>query len=313
MNQVKESSRVQGLLLALWVGVGMFVLGGCTPEKAAALRNAAVLFRSDANTAVQGIRELMDAEIAPPQRSDAAKTDDFVKNIMALPKTYALTATVIEQASDPNSVKLSAQGIADRDATFEKLQAQYGAFAAMFDDLERGSFLAKDKVAKTKQYAVALTSQMVNMTKSFASTAPQLVQERTAIITKMNKVRGDPTLSADQQRQQLAELKESWEKLMADESALQQGVVEKCLRAASSGQAVLQMIEGYNKFSVDDLSKMGEAMLTTGEQISGRNLSSLKGQNEQILAFLNSNPDYKAFLQTGLDGVSDRVSAGVVK
>jgi len=291
----------------------MFVLGGCTPEKAAALRSAAVLFRSDAGIAIQGIRGLMDAEIAPPQRSDAARTDEFVRNLLSLPKGYPLTAAVIEQLSDPDSVKLSAQGLADRNATFDRLQEQYEAFAAMFDDLERGSFLAKDKVAKTRMYAVELTGQMANMAKSFASNPPQLIQERTQIISKMNKVQGDTTLPADQQRQQLVELKENWDKLMAEEATLQQGVVEKCLRAASSGQTVLKMIDGYNSLSIDELSKMGEGILTVGEQISGKNLSSMKAKNEQILGFLNSNPDYKALLQTGVDAASNRVTASAAK
>lgn len=305
---LKEPVMCRGAHLAMWVFPAMLFLAGCTPEKAGALRNAANIFRSNSENAVQAIRELMDSEVAAPPRSDAARVDEFVTSIMSLPKDTALSGEVVELASDPYAVQLSAQERGARHETLEKVQKQYAAFAAMFDDLDRGSFLAKNKVAKTKQYAVALTAQMAGLATSFSQQPPRFIQKRASIISKIDVVRKDDRLSAEQQRQQLAELKGSWDQLVAEEVLLQRSVVEKCFLAAASGQTVLQMIDAYNKLSVDELGKMGESILAAGEQLSGRNLASIKTQNEKILGYLNTNPEYKILLQPAIESISSQTA-----
>lgn len=304
----KEPGTGRGLCLAMWVFPAMLLLAGCTPEKAGALRSAAYLFRSNSGSAIQAIRDLMDSEIAAPPRSDAAKADEFVKNILSLPKDTALSGEVIGLASDPYAVQLSAQERGERDATIERVQKQYAAFASMFDDLDRGSFLAKDKVARTKQYAVALTVQMASLATSFSQQPPRFIQKRALLISKMEAVRKNTGLSSEQQRQQLAELKGSWDQLAAEEGLLQRSVVEKCSLAAASGQTVLQMIDSYNKLSVDELGRMGESILAAGEQLSGRNLASIRAQNEKVLGYLNANPEYKLLLQPALESLSSRTA-----
>lgn len=304
----KEPGTCRRVCLAMWVFPAMLLLAGCTPEKAGALRSAAYLFRSNSAGAVQAIQDLMDSEVAAPPRSDAARADEFVKNILSLPKDTALSGEVIGLASDPYAVQLSAQERGARDATLERVQKQYEAFASMFDDLDRGSFLAKDKVAKTKTYAVALTAQMASLATSFSQQPPRFIQKRASIISKMEAVRKDARLSAEQQRQELAELKGSWDQLVAEEVLLQRSVVEKCFLAAASGQTVLQMIDAYNKLSVDELGKMSESILAAGEQISGRNLASIRTQNEKVVGYLNANPEYKLLLKPALESISSRTA-----
>ncbi len=304
----KEPVMCRGAYFAMWIFPTVLLLAGCTPEKATALRDAANQFRSNAVSAVQSIRELMDSEIAPPSRSDAAKTEEFVNSILSMPKDTALNSEVVELASDPYAVQLSAQELGARQEALQKVQKQYETFAAMFDDLDRGSFLAKDKVAKTKQYAVALTAQMANLAASFNQQPPRFIQKRAALVSQMEAVRKEAGLSAEQQRQQLTELKGSWDQLLADETRMQRSVVERCSLAAASGQIVLQMIDSYSKLSVDELGRMGDSILTAGEQVTGRSMASIKTQNERVLGYLNTNPEYKALLKPALDGISSRVA-----
>lgn len=306
MNRSENSVTGRAVFLAIWIFPAMLSFSGCTPEKAGALRNAALLFRSDARAAVHAVRELMDSEIASPQRSDAAKTEEFVKSIMSLSKDDVLSSEVIELASDPYAIKLSAQELRARQEALDKIQKQYDVFGSMFDDLERGSFLARGKVATTKQYAVALTGQMANLADFFTQKPPRFIQKRAALMADIDAIRKDAGISVEQRRQRLAEMKGSWEQLLSDEAVLQHNVVEKCSRAAASGQIVLQMIDVYNKLSVDELSKLGESIATIGEQISGRSLASMKAQNEKVLGYLNSNPEYKVLLQPALDGVASK-------
>lgn len=307
MNQTNKPTACRGAFLAMSIIPSMLFLAGCTPEKAAALRNAALIFRSDAGTAVHAVRELLDSEIASPRRSDSAKTEEFVKSIMSMSKDDALSSEVVELASDPYAIQLSAQELQARQETINKIRKQYEAFASMFDNLERGSFLARDKVAITKQYAVVLTAQMANLATSFSQKPTRFIQKRAALIANMDATRKDVGLSAEQRRQRLAEMKGSWDQLLSDEAALRQDVVEKCSRAAAAGQAVLQMIDAYHNLSIEELNRIGESIVTAGEQISGRSLTSMRTQNEKVLGYLNSNPEYKALLQPALDDISSQV------
>lgn len=308
MMSCSEKVQAYRLSIAAWVFAGLTFAAGCTPEKAAMLRQAALTFRGDAGEAVKAVGALMDAEIAPSERTDAVKTAEFVNNIMMLPKDMALNSDLLETAADPNAVRLSPAEQAARRETLEGLQRQYDAFSAMFDDLERGSFLAKDKVAQTKQYAVALTVQMANLGESFSEKPPRFVQKRATLIAKIDTVRKDASLSPDQERQQLTELTGAWNRLLADEMAMQADVVGKCSKAASDGQAVLQMIDGYGKLSVDDLGKLSESALTIGEQLSGRNLPAARARAEMVISYLNANPEYKTLVQSGLDKASARAA-----
>lgn len=306
MNQTTKATASRSAVLAMWVLPVILFVSGCTPEKAGALRNAALLFRSDAGAAVHAMRELMDSEIAAPRRSDAEKTEEFVKNIISMSKDDALSGEVVELASNPYTVQLSAQELRARAETLEKVQRQYEVFGALFDDLERGSFLARGKVAMTKRHAVGLTAQMASLATSFAQKPPRFIQKRAAIVSSMDAIRKDIAISAEQRRQKLAEMKGSWDQLLSDEAALQQDVVEKCSRAAAAGQVVLQMIDAYDKLSVDELGKLGESIGAIGEKISGRSLISLRTQSEKVLGYLNANPEYKVLLQPALDGIASK-------
>ena len=86
--------------------------------------------------------------------------------------------------------------------------------------------------------------------------------------------------------------------MWAEETALQQSVVSKCLIAASSGQSVLKLIDSYNRLSVDDISQVITSMISLAGQVTGQNLDDLKSQNENVLQFLQDNPEYKVLVDS---------------
>jgi len=294
----------RGLIFALPL------LSGCTGEKARQLATAATLFKSNAHDAITAMRGLMDAQIAPTVKTDTQRADQFVSNILSLPVAAPLDSNMMDMAIDPYSIKLSSAEIAARNALLDNLDQEYVAFASMFDDLERGSFLAAKSVAKTKTYAATLTAQMSGIAKVVADNPPELIQQRVAVMTQIQKVRKDQTLTADQKRQQLSDLLNLWLGVKAQEGSLQQGVVSKCLIAASSGQSVLQLADSYDRLSLDDINQLTTGMISLAAQVSGKNLTDLKTQNARIQSFLAANSDYKALADSALEKIQSQLISG---
>ena len=292
----------------LFVSVGIMVtiplvLAGCTPEKARQLQTAAAQFRANAQDAIAAVRDLMGAEIAPPARTEGQKADQFSSNILSLPESNRIDGDMMDMAIDPYTVRLSSSEVAAQNSLLDGLSQQYSMFAAMFDDLEAGSFLARKKVGMTKQYAVTLTAQMAGIAKNIAENPPRLIQQRTAVVVQVDKVRRDQTLTPDQKRQALSDLMGRWLDVKGQETAIQKSVVSKCLIAASSGQSVLRLTDSYNRLSVDDITRLTTDMLSMGERITGKNLDDLKSLNEKVLSFLQSNPEYKALADSAITKV----------
>lgn len=290
--------------------VAIPLLAGCTPEKARQLATAAAQFRSSAHDAIISVRGLMDAELAPPTKTDAQRSDQFVTNILSLPESYRLKGDTMDLAIDPDSVKLSSAEVAARNDLMDGLDEQYSAFSAMFDDLERGSFLTTKSVGKARTFAVSLTAQMLGLAKVMAENPPRLVQLRVAVLAQVEKTRRDQTLTPDQKRQALSALMSSWQGVKAQEAELQRDVVTKCSIAAASGQTVLQLIDSYGKLSVDDINRLTTGMISLTSQFTGRSLKDLKMQNVKVQGFLSANPDYKAMADSALANMQSQLVHG---
>ncbi len=67
--------------LILFIGI---ILWSCTPEKARALRTAAVQFKVEAFAAINAIDRMAKQETAAPPRTETEATEEFVKNILDL-------------------------------------------------------------------------------------------------------------------------------------------------------------------------------------------------------------------------------------
>lgn len=286
------------------------LLSGCTPEKGRQLTTAAAQFRSNAHDAIVSVRGLMDAEIAPPAKTDAQKSDQFSANILSLPDSYRLNSDTMDMAIDPDAVKLSSAEVAARNALMDGLDEQYSAFSAMFDDLERGSLLAAKSIGKTRTYTASLTAQMLGIAKVMAENPPRLTQLRVAVLAQVEKTRKDQTLTPDQKRQALSALMSSWQGVKAQEIALQQDVVTKCSIAAATGQTVLQLADSYRRLSLDDINKLTTGMISVASQLTGKSLTALKTQNVQVQSFLSANPDYKAVADSALVNIQSQLING---
>lgn len=299
--------RLSNRIAAVAVFLFLPFMSGCTPEKARQLKTAAVQFGMEARDAIAAVRGLMDAEIASQERTDAQKADQFAANILAQSTSTKVNADLMEWAIDPNAVKLSPTESAARDALIGELEQQYSDFTGMFENLERGSLLAKNSVPKVKQYAAKLTAQMAGIAKVTAENPLRLVQHRTAVLVQIERIRRDSSLSSDQKRQALSDQMSRWLAVKSQEEELKRAVVGKCLVAASAGQAVLQLADSYGRLSTDDISRLLTQTLTLSQELAGKSLADMQTRNEKVMSFLNSNAVYKTIADDALAKVQSRL------
>ena len=283
--------RFTRALLLSGLALLSFLCSGCTPEKARALQGAAVQFRAESLAAVNYIEILMKKEVAPAPRSETAASAEFADSILSLEQSRALNDEIIRLAMNPYTVAPDPQLEKQRADFLADLRLQYSTFASMFDDLERGSFLARNAVKKSEPYAGKLTSQMGAFAQSLSQNPPRLLQFRSSLIDRMEKVRKDSKLSPEEKRRLLIGLMEEWQTMEASEADLQRSAIEQCLKAASLGIEVRQLIQQYDKLSLDDLNNLSARALSAAGELSGKNLESLKSKSAEIFARIKADPD----------------------
>lgn len=290
------------LLLASLLLSGLLL--GCTPEKARALRTAATQFKSEALAAVNAIELLMRKETEPPPRPDNEAAEVFASKILDPTNTEPLDENTITVALDPDAVQPDAQLEARRQQFLGELRNQYSTFAAIFDELEAGSVLARDAVRRSGQYADQLTAQMASFAQSISDNPPRLLQYRTSLISKMEEVRGDAGASLEDRRRRLIALREQWLLMEAGERELQRSVVEQCLKAAIVGREVSRLIREYDQLSLDDINFFINRALGTAGQLSGNSLDSLQAKAGEVFAGIQEDPELKGLAGLALDRIN---------
>lgn len=293
--------RAGFLVAAVFLGC---LLMGCTPEKAQALRTAAVQFRSESLAAINALEVMLDKEIAEPPRSETEAAGQFAKNLLELPASQPLSAEIIRRALNPDAVTLNPE-VAQRKANlFGEVRAQYAAFAAIFDQLEAGSFLARDAVARATPYADKLTLQMAAFAKSVTEHPPQLIQFRNALIARMDAARKDAALSAEEKSRRLRELRDEWLLLEAGERDLQRSVVELCLKAATLGREVSRLSRTYGDLSLEDINFAVQRALDVAGQLTGKDVTALAAKASEVYASIRDDSIWSSVAGQTLDEIN---------
>lgn len=289
-------------------------IGGCTPQKARALRMASMQFKAESLSCINAIDKMIDREIAPPPRSEEEIRSEFIDNILST--TRDLTPKIVDIAIDPDTVNLSPEALEAKNALVNDLRTQYTEFAAIFERLESGSFLAAPAVEKTENLAKKLTVQMANFAKIITAAPPEFLQSKNQVVEKIEDLRNEyQTLSsptapnevfsgietssfATDTRQkeietEIGELLGQWLQIKAEEQKLSEQVAKECLEAATIGQQVSVLIVDYDRLSINDIESVIFQAFDAASSISGLNFDSLKTKAKQISEFLNNDPFFK--------------------
>lgn len=281
--------------------LALVVLAGCT-EKAQALRIAAAQFETEAGAAISAIDDMRRQEVAPAVRSPSEQSQEFVAGLKKLSGT--LDEKTVEVLLRPYDIEPN-ERVEKAWADFiGELRQQYAEFRSVFDRIEQASFTARNQVAAAKPFAEKLTAQMAFLAQEIGKNPPKFLQQRTALIDELRKIRASGTDEAS-----AARWRDRWIALEENEVKLQRGVVAQLLKAATIGREVRDKIAAYDQLSVEEIGNGIAGALRLAETITGDDLSELRGRSQNLMSEINNDPVWNSVAQSGLAKIKTMVDA----
>jgi hypothetical protein len=252
-------------------------------------------------------------ELELPLEVQAEARTSFI-NAVLNPKVQINNSNDVERLTQLNT---SARPAPEWDTFVTDLSNQYGQFEAIYNDLEKGNFLAAKAVNKSAEPARILTVQMALFAKEINENPPQLYRYRTATVVKLRKLRSQyQDMLADQSseqeiqqlRNQVGAVMDEWQQIKSEEQELLKTTVAQCTKAAMLGTDLSQLIERYNKLDLEDLNSIIATILENASSITGRDYNQLKLQVAALNNAINQDPILKKLADRVLEQVGGAVN-----
>lgn len=285
-----------------------FLLSGCTPEKAKVLQTAAILFKGEALKAIDMIDTLRERELAPPPEPQTKLVSDFISGVSNFGRGL-LSPKDITALVDPYTILPENRKATEWDKKRSTLRQQYTEFAAIFDQLHAGSYLAGEAVEESRDIARDLTLQMAVFAKVIKDNPPQFIQYRSKLTTDLNRIKRDMRLTAEEKRQAIAPYFERWQNLIRDEQKMGNETVTQCLKAALIGKRICELIDTYKQINLDDLHNIISLTLDTVGAITGKDTSRLSQKVDDTISAIKSDEIWAASAESVLDELN-KAAAG---
>lgn len=311
-------------LLRHWTTTTMAILGltlsSCSPDKARAIRVGAIQFRNESFSCVDSVNLMRQRELEPAPRTLAEIQQGFAENLWELNQNnlqqLAEEGNLVSFLRDPNSTELSAGAENAWKGFLLPVKEQYSAFAAIFDDLERGNFLAADAVGDSIQSAEKLTVQMAGIAQSVVDNPPQMIQYRTRVSSQLIDLKeeyqnledistSDPAFQLFRDR--AIELLGAWEQVESLEQELLVTTVTPCLKAASLGNELLPLIRSYDDLDLDTINSFIATVLNQVGLLSQQDFSTVTLKIENVIADIKSDEDMRVSVSMILDEINREV------
>jgi hypothetical protein len=312
-----KHKQLQKSSISFFLALVTISLSGCTPEKAKALRIGAVQFKSESLACIVAIDTMRQKELEAPARTSEAAKNDFINNILISDKPL-IDDEEIEFARNTNTVHLAPE-VEEKWTNFiSDMNTQYSSFAAIYDNLEQGSFLAAESVENSAEYADKLTLQMAAFANSIEKAPPELLQYRTDIAAQLTQLKGDyqkevergaSDASLQPFRVRAGELLDQWEEVELQEQELRDTTVSQCLKAAVLGQELRPLIDSYDQLNLDDINLIISGILDTVSSINGLDYSALKQKTTVLIVKLQEDEVLKPFAEKILTEVGEAVDS----
>lgn len=309
--------KILRLLFPSSILVLSFALSSCTLEKARALRIGAVQFKAESFTCIDAIDTMRQRELESPPQLQAEVQREFVNNILTSDSPIILPDE-IELARSPNAVTLEPSTEKAWADFVSKLKEQYGAFAAIYDRLEAGSYLAAEAVSKSAEHAENLSLQMAAFAKVLVENPPALIQSRTDISAKLTRLKREYqqrlASNADEQslellRQQAGEYLNEWEQVSQKEQELLKSTITPCLKAAVLGKELRQLSDRYETLDLDTLNSIIARIFDTAASLTGQDYNALKLKATTLIAEIQDDEHLKPVVEEILQEVNQGVTS----
>lgn len=304
---------LRSLRITFFLLVVSVTLSGCTPEKARALRLAAVQFKVESLTAIEAIEEMHQRELTPPPLAQAEVRSNAINNILVSEKPILLPED-LNFLLDPDTPQIDIKAQEAWQAFINKMNSQYEALAAIYDKVEGGSLLATKAVEKSAEHAKNLTLQMAAFATVIDKHPPLLIQDRIIVIADLDTLReeyqqkknnGESDENLQLLRDRAGELLDQWQQIAIDEQKLKETTVTQCLKAAVLGKDLTQLTEQYNKLNLDDLNSIIARILDTAAAFTGRDYASIKTKAASVFAEIQNDAIWSKAANTVLEEVNN--------
>jgi hypothetical protein len=298
-----------------WLLINL-TLSSCTPEKAKALRIGAVQFKAESFACIDVIDTMRQRELEPPPRTSEEVRKDFIDNIL-ISDSQILDSDEIELARNPNIIHIDPEVENKWIAFISEMKTQYSSFAAIYDHVEQGSFLAAESVKNSAKYADKLTLQMAAFANTIDKAPPELLQYRTDIAAQLTQLKQDYQIESkngvseetlEPFRVQAGELLARWEEVELQEKELRDATVTQCLKAAILGQELRPLIDTYDQLDLDNINSIISGIFDTVASITGLDYSALKQKTTTVIVKLKEDEVLRPFAEKILAEVSNTVA-----
>ena len=286
--------------------VAILLFAGCS-GKANLLKIAATQYEADSLAAIDSIENLTRQEYAPPERSAAEASREFADLIIGYDADKEITQEAVQLAIAPDVVNLPSDVASRRTKFFADLRTQYRNFVAIFDDIESGSFFARDDVVNAKPYVEMLTAQLAYFARTLSVQPPQLLQRRNVLLNELEAIRKNNG-NASEKRQDILRWRDQWNGLIDEENRLTRITVEQCLKAATVGMEIRKQLVAYNRLSMQDITEALSRGIELGGALTGKDLTTLQVRTSEIIAAIESDPNWKAAAERALSAINDAYS-----
>lgn len=299
--------------LTFFLLIVSLTLSGCTPEKARALRLAAIQFKAESLAAIQAIEQMHKREITPASLSQAELKNNAINNILISNKEIVLPED-LDFLIDPDKPQIDPQTQIAWQEFIDKMNTQYTTLSAIYDEVESGSLLARDAVQKSAEHARNLTLQMAAFATVIDKHPPILLQDRIVVVADIDTLRkqyqqkkneGETDENLQPIKDKVGELYDRWLQIAIDEQKLRETTVAQCLKAAILGKELTQLIERYNKLDIDELNSIIARVLDTTAAITGQDYTSLKVRATNVFAEIKKDPIWSKTADTVLGEINN--------
>lgn len=268
--------------------IALCVLGGCTKEKALALKAAADIFRDRAIAAIENYETLMVIGAYGPSQPEAQQFQQILEQLRARYADGPLRSSEVQTAL--LAIDEHERNLALVRARFDELRTAYIAYAASLSRLPEGSFFSGDAVACATGLGVRLTQRMMVFAQA-SRDSPVRYQYRLAKgIGELNRALS--TRNDAEAQRAVGELIETRKAEIRDNAA----ALSKFVVAVDSGVRTVSLARAYGQMSTQDVLGGLTELIEIRASILGTDATKTVAQLDALRAQMEQDPALKPLL-----------------
>ncbi len=301
--------RIKLSLVVLTLGI---FLGGCDdPKGRSAIRLGSISFKERATVAIDSVRVVYQLKNPPPVDAKQSVIEDLLSIDIYNPyKSPAAARDAVDELIKENFIFTPNQNTPEVNRALNDLQSEYGAVAAIFDNLENvrtfGELVGggRQAINDAVKPARRLTLKMLIFAHLISRNPPKPNNPDRVILlsslAELQKQYQDPNLSESSKKEieaKVGKFIDGWISINNQEQILLCDAYGKLLIAADTGVQLSNLLEEYNNLNIDQILTAIERIFVVASNWTGSNYSQIITKTQSIKSAIDSNPNLKADLE----------------